>query len=90
MNQQLLLIVKGRVQGVFFRRTAKEYAQEFGLTGYARNLENGDVEICAQGPKEKLEMFIKKIKENSGRAKVESLSAHYSTPTINFSDFQTL
>jgi len=89
-SRQLLLNVKGKVQGVFFRRTVKQYAEEIGLTGYARNLENGDVEICVQGPKDKLEMFIKKIKENSGRAQIESLSAHYSLPNKNFSDFQTL
>lgn len=90
MNQQLLLIVKGRVQGVFFRRGVKSFAHELGLTGYARNLENGDVEICAQGPKEKLEILIKKIKENPGRAQIESLTAKYSIPKDSFFDFQTL
>lgn len=43
--------VGGRVQGVFFRATAREQAQRLGVTGYARNLPDGQVEvlICGAG-----------------------------------------
>jgi acylphosphatase len=43
-------VVAGRVQGVFFRAAAREQAQRLGLTGYARNLPDGKVEVLVCGP----------------------------------------
>jgi acylphosphatase len=43
-------LIGGRVQGVFFRASAREQAQRLGLSGYARNLPDGRVEILACGP----------------------------------------
>ncbi|WP_455234427.1 acylphosphatase [Thiogranum longum] len=42
-------IVNGRVQGVFFRAATQREAQQLGLTGYARNLADGSVEVLACG-----------------------------------------
>lgn len=42
-------LVAGRVQGVFYRATAREQALRLGLTGYARNLGDGRVEVLACG-----------------------------------------
>jgi acylphosphatase len=44
-----LCLVAGRVQGVFFRACTREQAQRLGLTGYARNLADGRVEVLACG-----------------------------------------
>lgn len=41
--------VTGRVQGVWFRAATQEQAQAFKLTGYARNLDDGRVEVLACG-----------------------------------------
>ena len=46
--------VRGRVQGVGYRNFAQRAATELGLTGYARNLDDGRVEVYAVGPVEKL------------------------------------
>jgi acylphosphatase len=46
--------VRGRVQGVGYRYFAQRLAQSLGLTGYARNLDDGRVEVYAAGPAEKL------------------------------------
>ncbi|HDP90217.1 MAG TPA: acylphosphatase [Thioalkalivibrio sp.] len=43
-------LVSGRVQGVFYRASTREQALELGLTGYARNLPDGRVEVIACGP----------------------------------------
>lgn len=48
------LVFRGTVQGVFFRRTAQEIATTLGLSGYVKNLSNGDVEVLAQGDPESL------------------------------------
>jgi acylphosphatase len=47
--------VRGRVQGVGYRYFAQKAATGLGLTGYARNLDDGRVEVYAAGPREKLD-----------------------------------
>jgi acylphosphatase len=64
---------KGNVQGVFFRKTVKRHAESLGLRGYARNLENGDVEAVAQGAKESLELWIQAIQNDPGIARIDSV-----------------
>jgi acylphosphatase len=51
------LIISGRVQGVGFRFSAYNEAKELALAGFVRNLHSGEVEIVAEGPREKLRML---------------------------------
>lgn len=48
-------MVRGRVQGVFFRASTREQALKLGLHGYAKNLEDGSVEVLARGPEQALD-----------------------------------
>ncbi len=48
-------MVHGRVQGVGYRYFAQRAASGLGLSGYARNLDDGSVEVYAAGPEDKLE-----------------------------------
>jgi len=48
----------GRVQGVGFRYTTERLAERFPVTGYVRNLPNGDVEVVAEGEPEQVEAFL--------------------------------
>jgi len=50
----LLCRVSGRVQGVWFRASTQAKAQELGVTGYAKNLPDGDVEVLACGSQDVL------------------------------------
>ncbi len=50
--------VRGRVQGVGFRWWTRARALELGLTGWARNLEDGRVEVVAQGPRAGCEALL--------------------------------
>lgn len=54
MIKQIRIRVSGLVQGVGFRFFTRRQAQKFGLVGYVRNLDNGDVEIVAQGDSEQI------------------------------------
>jgi acylphosphatase len=45
-------LVSGHVQGVYFRASTQEHALALGVTGYARNLRDGRVEVLACGPEE--------------------------------------
>jgi acylphosphatase len=51
--------VSGRVQGVYYRGTAVSRAREIGISGYARNLPDGRVEVLAQGAETAVEAFIR-------------------------------
>lgn len=42
-------IVRGRVQGVYYRASTRDHAIALGLVGSARNLEDGSVEVTAEG-----------------------------------------
>ncbi len=46
---RLHLIVRGRVQGVFFRTSAQDRAEQLGLVGWVRNCPDGSVELVAEG-----------------------------------------
>ncbi len=56
--ERYLIIFKGRVQGVGFRYTAQRYANDLNLTGYAQNLDNGDVRVEVQGESSLINNFI--------------------------------
>ncbi|MGO4551666.1 acylphosphatase [Lysobacter sp. 2RAF19] len=65
--------VEGRVQGVFFRASAREQAQALGLRGYARNLHDGRVEVLAVGDVQAVERLEQWLKHGPPAAHVERL-----------------
>lgn len=64
------LLIKGKVQGVFFRATAKEKADGLGLTGWVQNTEEGHVEAMATGTENQLNEFIAWCRQGPPRARV--------------------
>ena len=67
--------VKGRVQGVFFRDSARRVAETLKLTGHAINLPNGDVEVLACGDTEALDKFAAWLAEGPPLADVTDVVA---------------
>ena len=59
--ERYLIIFKGQVQGVGFRYTCQSIATELDLTGSAKNLDNGNVEVEIQGDEDKIMTFISKM-----------------------------
>lgn len=68
------VFVEGRVRGVFFRTFVKRQAAKLGVVGWVRNLEDGRMEMVAQGKKDNLEELIKLTKRGPRLAKVEGVS----------------
>ncbi len=64
------LLIKGKVQGVFYRVSAKEKAEEFQLTGWVKNTPEGNVEALVSGSKERIQQFIDWCKQGPPRAEV--------------------
>lgn len=58
-----LVFVRGRVQGVGFRWWTRARALELGLSGHARNLPDGRVEVNAQGPRSAVERLLELLGE---------------------------
>ena len=67
------LIIKGKVQGVFYRATAKDIADGLGIKGWAKNLPNRDVEIKCTATEELLQKFIDWCKEGPPKARVDEV-----------------
>jgi acylphosphatase len=74
MARGRLFIVRGRVQGVFFRDSTRQVAESLGLVGHAINLPNGDVEVLACGERAALDKLAVWLQDGPGMAKVERVS----------------
>lgn len=68
------IIVSGKVQGVYFRDTAKRRALKLGISGFARNEPDGTVFIEAEGDDQAISQFIEWCHEGSRQAEVESVT----------------
>lgn len=64
------LLIKGRVQGVYYRASAKDMARKNGLTGWIRNTPDGHVEAIASGNEDQLELFINWCRQGPRGARV--------------------
>ena len=64
------LLIKGKVQGVFYRATAKQIANDIGLTGWIKNTREGNVEATVSGNEQQLEKFVKWCKQGPDKAVV--------------------
>lgn len=76
-NKTARIIVKGKVQGVFFRDFAKQNANKLGLTGYAKNLRDGTLEIVLQGDRAGIMKLAALCKSGPIFAKVESVDTAF-------------
>lgn len=81
------LVIAGRVQGVFYRASARGEAQRLGLTGWVRNREDGAVEAVAEGPDEKVDAFVAWCRRGPPAARVDELSCTTAAPTGEFAEF---
>lgn len=67
-------VVRGRVQGVFFRRHVQGIAATNAVRGYARNLPNGSVEVLLCGTEKDVAQVQKAVEMGSPSARVEAVA----------------
>jgi tRNA pseudouridine55 synthase len=72
--------VYGKVQGVGYRYFTEKIAKKLNILGYVKNLEDGTVEIVAQGKEEDLQKFIEQLKIGPFLAKVEKIDIIFKKP----------
>jgi len=71
--KHLNIRVHGRVQGVFFRASARDKAQSLGISGYVENRRDGSVFIEAEGPEAALDALVDWCHQGPPRARVDSV-----------------
>lgn len=67
------LLIKGKVQGVFFRAATKDVAEQLKVTGWVRNTDDGDVEAMATGEEDRIKEFILWCHKGPRRAAVSEV-----------------
>jgi acylphosphatase len=72
--------VRGRVQGVFYRATARAEAERLGLRGFVRNEPDGSVYAEAEGEGEALDRFVDWCRRGPPQARVEAVDVKEGKP----------
>ena len=70
MLKTVSIIITGKVQGVYYRQSAKEKARELNVTGEVRNMPDDTVSVIATGTTEQLNQLIEWCKQGPTRARV--------------------
>ena len=86
MKKKAHVFYAGRVQGVGFRYTARELADECGVSGWAKNLSDGRVELVAEAHEEAVKVFLEKVSGNF-RNYIQKEDVTWSAATGEFKDF---
>ncbi|MFA4946601.1 MAG: acylphosphatase [Candidatus Micrarchaeia archaeon] len=82
-------LARGRVQGVGYRARVREACLALGLAGYAKNQEDGSVFVVAEGTREALEEFLRRIRAPRFLSRVDSLDVKWSAAEGEFTGFKT-
>jgi len=82
--------VKGKVQGVGFRKYTKKIARKYHITGWIRNVADGTVEAEIQGENEHLDQVIKALHNGSSSSKVRSVEVKKMKGLKNYNSFKIL
>jgi acylphosphatase len=79
--RRVRVVVRGRVQGVFFRAETRARAESLGLAGSVRNMPDGSVEAVFEGDQERVESMIGWCKRGPDGAGVEGVEVSSEEPT---------
>ncbi len=82
-----LVTIRGRVQGVGFRFFTLRTARELGLSGWVRNLPNGDVEALFEGERSTIEQALAACRQGPPASRVEELHCSWHPPDKELIDF---
>ena len=78
------IFIEGRVQGVSYRWWTKKTANDLGLTGWVRNLEDGRVEVIAEGKEDQVNQLIELIKKGPRFSKVHKVDVKFGDASGEF------
>ncbi len=90
MKKSVKLIVKGSVQGVFYRQFCKENADKLGVKGFIRNLEDGNVEVVLEGDNDEVDMMVKLCKQGPKYSQIRNVEVEEKKWGGDFDGFKIL
>lgn len=85
--ERVHIIVRGRVQGVYFRASAQQRARQLGLRGWVQNCRDGSVEVAAEGGKPRLRQFVSWCRNGPPGAVVTDIDVEWQAASGEFVDF---
>jgi acylphosphatase len=88
--QRAHVLVSGQVQGVFFRDSTRQKAEELGLSGWVKNVPEGQVEALFEGSSESIREMVDWCKEGPQRASVENVDVDFESAGGDLETFEVL
>jgi len=89
-QKRIQLIIRGRVQGVFFRASAQREARRLGLTGWIRNRADGAVEATVEGEEDNVKDFLSWAQHGPTTARVDKVDTRWRSYTGEFAGFKIM
>lgn len=86
-NKRVELVVRGRVQGVFFRAATQREARRLGLTGWVKNRTDGSVELVAEGEEDSIRELTGWANHGPSAARVDSVDVRWRGYTGEYYEF---
>ena len=86
-NVRAKLLIKGLVQGVFFRYSTSVEAKKVGVTGWVRNVPGGDVEALVEGDRGNVQRLIDWCHVGPPASRVDKVTVEWEEYRGEFSDF---
>lgn len=85
--KKIRMIIRGRVQGVFFRMETRQAARQIGVNGWVRNRRDGSVEAVIAGEAEKVEAMLAWCRKGPALARVDDVGVYEIDDQENVADF---
>jgi len=86
--KQIHIFITGRVQGVFFRQSTRVMAIKNYVNGWVRNLDDGRVEIVAQGEEQDIHNLANWCKKGPANSRVDEFELKEESITKEFENFE--
>ena len=87
-QKRIHLMIRGRVQGVFFRQSSVREARRLGLTGWVKNRPDGAVEVVAEGEEDQVKDFLGWAQHGPSTARVDKVDTRWRSYTGEFAAFE--
>lgn len=88
--RRIVAIVTGRVQGVGYRGFCADHGMKLNITGYAKNLPDGRVEVVAESDEATLRQLVKLMREGPTHSLVRDVTYRWEEPTAEYPGFEAV
>lgn len=86
-QKRIHLVIRGRVQGVYFRASSVREARRLGLTGWVKNRNDGAVELVAEGEEDQVKDFLAWAQRGPSTGRVDKVETRWRSYTGEFPGF---